>query len=112
MIKKLLWKYFRSYVLNDQFKPLGFEKLEFLFINEKGVKYYRFPDSMMLPLERDSKLTEFIYLYSRGLSPESFDKLLDEMDSCLQAGVSDKKVKSAAKIGAIIHQMRWRKDMC
>lgn len=111
-MKKLLWRFFKSYVLNEQFKPIGFDKLELAFVNEDKKKYYRFPDAMALPLERNSKLTEFIYLYSMGVSSESFDKLLDIIDENLQNGLTDKKVKSASKIGAIVQQMRWRKGMC
>ena len=111
-MKKILWKLIKSIYFNEAFKPLGFQALEFAFSSLDGKKYYRFPDALSIPLERDSKMTEFIYLYSRGLSPDSFDKLLDIMEEELTNGLGDKKSKAASKIGAIIHQMRWRKNMC
>ena len=66
---------------------------------------------MALPLERWAHLNKYLALYERGLSGEALDELLDAMEQAIEDGITNPKKKSAAKIGAIIHQMRWRKGM-
>ena len=84
-------------------------KLELCFTDSEGTKYYKFPESMSLPVERFGKLQEFMMWMSSGLTSTELDSLLDVADKALVNGVSTGK--NAAKIGFIIHQIRERKNM-
>ena len=110
-MKKLIWWLIKDQFLSNQFKPVGFEQLELSFLDSNSKKFYKFTDKMALPLERWAHLNKYLALYERGLSGEALDELLDAMEQAIEDGITNPKKKSAAKIGAIIHQMRWRKGM-
>lgn len=84
-------------------------KLELCFTDNKGRKYYKFPEAMSLPVERFGKLQEFMMWMSAGLTSVELDKLLDHADKALTDGLLLKK--NASKIGFIITQIRERKSM-
>lgn len=84
-------------------------KLELCFTDTDGKKYYKFPESMSLPIERFGKLQEYMMWMSAGLTSVELDNLLDEADKALMDGLLQKK--NAAKIGFIITQIRERKNM-
>ena len=110
-MRKLIWWLIKDQFLSNQFKPVGFEQLELSFLDSNSKKFYKFTDKMALPLERWAHLNKYLALYERGLSGEALDELLDAMEQAIEGGITNPKKKSAAKIGAIIHQMRWRKGM-
>ena len=110
-MRKLIWWLIKDQFLSNQFKPVGFEQLELSFLDSNSKKFYKFTDKMALPLERWAHLNKYLALYERGLSGEALDELLDAMEQAIEDGITNPKKKSAAKIGAIIHQMRWRKGM-
>lgn len=84
-------------------------KLEYCFSDSLGVKYYKFPESMSLPLERFGKLQEFMMWMSSGITSTELDGLLDEADKALTEGLLQKK--NAARIGFILSEIRDRKNM-
>ncbi|MFI5404926.1 MAG: hypothetical protein ACHQ1D_00285 [Nitrososphaerales archaeon] len=84
-------------------------KLELCFTDSKGVKYYKFPDNMSLPLERFGKLQEYMMWMSSGITSTELDGLLDEADKALTEGLLQKK--NAARIGFILSEIRDRKNM-
>ena len=84
-------------------------KLELCFSDSKGIKYYKFPDNMTLPIERFGKLQEYMMWMSSGITASELDSLLDEADKALTDGLLQKK--NASKIGFILSEIRDRKDM-
>lgn len=84
-------------------------KLEYCFSDSLGVKYYKFPESMSLPLERLGQLQKYMMWMSSGITSSELDKLLDEADKALTDGLTQKK--NAAKIGFILTEIRDRKNM-
>jgi len=84
-------------------------KLELCFTDSKGIKYYKFPENMTLPLERFGKLQEYMTWMASGISPDEIDMLMDKADKALTEGLLQKK--NAALIGFIISEIRNRKGM-
>lgn len=84
-------------------------KLEKCFTDSIGINYYKFPESMSLPIERFGKLQEFMMWMSAGLTANELDLLLDEADKALTNGLTTGK--NAAKIGFVLTQIRERKNM-
>lgn len=84
-------------------------KLEVCFTDSLGIKYYKFPEAMSLPVERFGKLQEFMMWMSAGLTSAELDTLLDEADKAIMNGLTTGK--NASKVGFIITQIRERKNM-
>lgn len=84
-------------------------KLEYCFSDSLGVKYYKFPESMSLPLERLGNLNNYMMWMSSAITSKELDSLLDQADKALTEGLLQKK--NAAKIGFIHEEIRNRKNM-
>lgn len=84
-------------------------KLEYCHTDSLGDKYYKYPESMSLPIERFGKLQEYMMWMSSGITATELDSLLDEADKALTEGLTQKK--NASKIGFILHEIRDRKNM-
>lgn len=99
---KKLWK--RSVITG-----IPHSKLELCFTDSNGLRYYKFPEAMSLPVERFGKLQEFMMWMSAGLTSNELDLLLDEADKALTSGLT--QGKNASKIGFVLNQIRDRKTM-
>ena len=110
---RILWKLFKRQFLKlyakEQSNPITHIGLLKCFVDMDGRQYYKFPSGMALPIERFGKLQEFMNWMSVALTGSELEKLLDEADKALMDGLHHNK--GAAKIGAIIHQIRERKFM-
>lgn len=84
-------------------------KLEYCFSDSLTAKYYKYPESMSLPLERFGKLQEYMMWMSSGITATELDALLDEADKALTEGLLQKK--NASRIGFILSEIRDRKNM-
>ena len=80
--------------------------LEERFTTDAGHKYYGFPSSLQLPLERYARLREFLAYLGAGISAEELGKLVDAADAALAAGI--KTGKNAARIGLCLAEIRER----
>jgi hypothetical protein len=102
------------------FKRLG-ERLRLTFTRSKktnynlvevfkhgGHRYYRFPKELNMPLERFAMSMTLLERLSSGLSGSEMDKILNEMEKALAAGLSNPK--TAALMGAYIHVIRERQN--
>lgn len=109
---KLLWKWFGKGLLEyyraDHAKPVTHASLEYAFTDAKGKKYYRFPTSVSLPIERYGHLMKFITLLSARLTAENMDKILDKMLEIIQQGIG--KDKNAAKVAALVYELKDRES--
>jgi hypothetical protein len=73
-----------------------------------GHTYYRFPKEVNMPLERFAMSMTLLERLSSGLSGSEMDKILNEMEKALAAGLSNPK--TAALMGAYIHVIRERQN--
>lgn len=101
--------YFLKALAKDQHKPFDRGEMEYRFLDMNGRKYYAFPKNLPAPIERTGKEMEFMMWMSAGLTSHELDRLLDAQDKALMGGL--KTGKNAAKIGAIITEIRERKNM-
>lgn len=101
-------KFLRAYA-RESVKHYRADALDKAFVTHEGIQYYRFPKHLSMPLERIGKVQSYISWMARGLSPAEQDRILDTMEKVLVDGLT--KNKGAAKIGALIEEMRDRKNM-
>lgn len=126
MILKLLYKLFKrqfqKIAASEQMKPIGLDKWEKAFIDSNGLQYYKVSNSMDLPIERKGKLNTYLMWLNMGLGNFivekkdgkevqylELDMILDAMEEALNKGLKTKG--QAALIGALIHEVRDRKNM-
>lgn len=83
--------------------------LEERFTDSRGRRYYGFPSTVDLPLERYARLREFLSWLSSGVTGEELSKLLDAADAALTAGI--KNGKNASRIGLVISELRDRANL-
>jgi len=105
--KEELLKIFAS----QQAKPLTHADLEQCFVDRNGKRYFRFPDSVSLPIERLGERDKLMMWMSAGLTASEQEMFLAEIDKALMDGISDPKKRSAARIGSCVQQMRERRKM-
>lgn len=116
MILKLLYRYFpeqfHRLVFNSQSKPDKFDKLELVFVDSDGRRYYRFMSDMEAPITRYKMFEMKFKEFSSGLSRDTLSMIIDAMESALKE--TDKKTgamkPNIAMIGHLITEMRTRKE--
>lgn len=84
--------------------------LDFKFKDDNNLSYYEVGKVMKFPLERNAKRAEIVQWMSSGLTSQELDKLLDVAEAQLEALVQGKK-GSLSRVGAVLHEMRTRKDL-
>lgn len=100
----------------DQNKPIGFDEMEFSFIDLDGKKYYSFREATSLPIERLGKLEEYKVLMSSGLHKGVIDELTTYMEeilskivnSGLDVEVKKNSSKNIANLGMLINEIKER----
>lgn len=117
MIKWLYNKYKSDFIklYQEECRPKGdFSQMEYRFTDSNGKKYYGYSDKMAMSFDRFGALNEFYIWWSNGLSENSLNDLLDIADKALETGIirmeAGKRV-NAIKIGAVLNELRTRKDM-
>lgn len=115
---KMIWKYFKDglidYYTSSQNNPIHLSELEYRFTDSKGRKYYGFTSHMVLPLSRFGKLREYLIWLSNGLTQDTLTQLIEIAETEIEKGVnniSQKKNAGLVKIGAIMHEIKTRKDI-
>lgn len=117
---KLFWpkpeKYYKHYkeevkklVALDQNVPFDIGSMEFTLYDLLGKKYYSFPESTAIPMERLAKIEEFKVWMSCGLHAGSIELICEQMEKILSDGI--KNGKGTAQIGLLISELRTRKEM-
>ena len=82
--------------------------LEHRLTTSTGVKYYGFPSTVDLPLERYARSREFLAWLTAGYSAEELRKLVEAADAALMNGL--KTGKNAARIGLVLEELRERSE--
>lgn len=83
--------------------------MEYCLVDLQGKKYYSFPESLALPLERLGKIEEFKIWMASGLHEETINLICDQMEKILSEGIKDGK--GTANIGMLIAELRDRQKM-
>lgn len=83
--------------------------MEERFTDSKGRKYYGFPSTLDMPLERYARMREFLGWLSAGVSGEELKRLLEAADLALAQGI--KTGKNAARIGLVLSELRERAEL-
>lgn len=108
-----MWKYWEkdltAYYISSVNKPTTHTDLIYAFTDKKGKKYYTFPEKMALSVDRWGELQKYLTFMSSALTGEELDEMIDVADKALTEGLLQKK--NASKIGAILHEIRQRRDM-
>lgn len=100
----------RLFLSKQVITSIPHSKLELCFTDCNGKKYYKFPESMSLPIERFGKLQEFMMWMSASLTGQELELLIDEAEKALMTAMTDKK--GFAKIGYVLTMIKERKTMC
>ena len=103
-------------VPKDQNKPIGFDELEYSFIDLQGKKYYSFPEATALPIERLAKMEEYKVYMSSGLHNQAITEITDYMQSILEkivnSGIDNEVKKNSSKnigdLGMLIRELKER----
>ena len=103
-------------VAKDQNKPMGFDELEYSFIDLQGKKYYSFPEATALPIERLAKMEEYKVYMSSGLHNQAITEITDYMQSILEkivnSGIDNEVKKNSSKnigdLGMLIRELKER----
>lgn len=66
-----------AYIRQRWVKPVGFEELDFVFVDDKGLKYYEFPTGLANPIKRIEKQIQFTSMLTARISPEAFDTVMN-----------------------------------
>jgi hypothetical protein len=110
---KTIWEENRGEFLKlyslEQREKIAFAKLETAFNDLDGKQYYKFPPGMSLPLERMGHLQGYATWMASGIDGTEFDAIIATMDEILSNGL--KKVETAAQMGAMIYNMKERRNM-
>ena len=102
----------KAEVLKEQNRaPLSHSQLEYAYTDGAGQRYYRFPDTMHLPIERFGKMKEFMMWMASGITPAELDKLIEFGENALEEGMKAKGSKSAGKIGWLLQELRDRRKL-
>lgn len=99
----------RKFFIREQHKPIGFDNLEFRFLDMAGKAYYGFPPDMPVPIERFGKMRDFLMWMTVGVSPEEFDMIYDAMDKSWIDTLKTKK--NHQRIGLLLQELKLRKNM-
>lgn len=113
---RFLWRLFRKpftkFYISEANTPVELKELEYAFTDSDGRKYYRFPANLSMPVSRFNELQKFMIWMARKLDGNELDVMVDALEKTLEQGLMnvDKKTGriNAAKIGAIIHEIRSR----
>ena len=103
-------------IAKDQNKPMGFDELEYSFIDLQGKKYYSFPEATALPIERLAKMEEYKVYMSSGLHNQAITEITDYMQSILEkivnSGIDNEVKKNSSKnigdLGMLIRELKER----
>lgn len=73
-----------------------------------GVAFYQWPEDISLPYIRMAKIQEYMLQISRAMSHDDANKLLDQADALITAGIQ--VGKNAVKLARIIYELRERES--
>lgn len=108
LLPRIIWFLFKrsltTFVHRDKYSKDMEGMLKFAFVDLDGVKYYTFDHDMIIPVEREGKMQEYLMWMGAGLSQEQLYRLCDKMDELLTEGL--KTGKNAATIGVIINEIK------
>ena len=114
-IYRLLRRWFLKFYHYELSQRLTHKNLTPVMIDENGVKYYEFPESMALPVVRFLKNKEYIAWMGGGLDGDIVEQICSTAQECLidalkQPPGSKPQTKALSKVNALLQQMSDRKS--
>jgi hypothetical protein len=92
-------------------KPVTCANLEDTnYIDSNGLRFYRFPKAMGLPIDRLGQLKMYTQYLSKGLSAEEDEQIDQAIRKALEDGLSNPRSGAAARIGALLMEREKRKQ--
>lgn len=111
---KLLFRLFRKQFLklafNEQSKPVDFDKLNQVFIDSDGRKYYMYDDDMEIPVTRRGESVKYLQELEACLSREELGMFTDGMIVALEREEKGRFKPDFAMIGFLIKEIQLRKE--
>lgn len=96
-------------VMKDQRKPLGFEHLQYRFMDSNGKKYYGFHKDYPLSTPRFGMMRDFMMWMVQGVSPEEFDGIIKVAEKSWVETL--KSGKNHQRVGLLLEELRTRMRM-
>lgn len=110
---KILYKFFpnqmNEVVYNSQPRPDEFGKMKVSFVCN-GKRYYRYRDDLDIPLQRKGQIDILLKEWEAKISSYELQDWLSKMEKSLDEAVSGSAVKSLAKIGFLIEELKARQE--
>ena len=104
--------YFVDKAFNKQGKPIDKTKLEWMFIDSKGRRYYKFIDDMDIPIVRKGQLQKLVMELSNCISGNELIRFLDAMDNMLNPPEADVQIKiNIGRLNVLVSEMKMRKEV-
>ena len=107
LLFKLFKKQFLKFAFSHQSKPVNFDRLEYIFIDSNGFRYYKFTKDDDIPILRKGRLEQYLKELQLGLSSDNLESILSYMEKALDGG----NKPSIAKIGHAIEEIRNRRQI-
>lgn len=118
MLYKIIWFLFGNglakFHSKTQNKTIGLHSLEYRFMDSNGVKYYGFPSTDLISVDRFKHLENYINYMANGLTPKRLDEICDNMDKLILEGLerrSKGKHMNVSELGANVYEIRTSKEM-
>lgn len=88
---------------------IGHLKYETTSVN--GNRFYSFPEKMKLPFARMAKGMEYFEWFQNGLSPDEFDKIRNQLRTCLAhiKAKSEEAQRMEVQAGLLLNEMDTRR---
>lgn len=96
-------------IMAEQRKPIGFDLLDYRFMDSTGRKYYGFPKDMPISIERFGKMRDFIMWMAVGVSPDEFEQIIQTADKAWIDTLKTKK--NHQRVGLLLQELKLRMNM-
>jgi hypothetical protein len=115
---KLIYKIFKKQLNKlvfetDQLHYDWRDKCEMAYIDVDGLKYYRFKDSLDIPVQRAEYLQGLLILFEQGFNTKEYKLFIDGFEHEINETVNNEKYrgKGLAKIMQLVRELRSRSEI-
>jgi len=102
-----------KYIFERQSKPVGKEKMELMFVDSNGKRYYKYIDDLDIPAERWGHINRLYQELGNCISGDELELFINAMDKELNPEVEsgERKKIDIGKIIVLVKEMKMRKEM-
>jgi len=105
-----MWQKIMRRIFSRSKPKIQASELEFAFKDLDGLKYYRIPAQLALPIERFGKLQENLMWQSAGMTAQELTALIEVGEGEMENLVQGKKGKLSV-VGAVFQEMKMRSQL-